>query len=77
MNIKKWFQSVELTANRAGFLLCGDLDVSKKMIAMEPGLPGDVAPTEKLKDVILFSISEPYFRLRESLGITFQAAAAY
>jgi tetratricopeptide (TPR) repeat protein len=77
VNIKKWFQSVELTACRAGFLLCGDLDVSKKMIAMEPGLPGDVAPTEKLKDVILFSISEPYFRLREALGITFQAAAAY
>jgi tetratricopeptide (TPR) repeat protein len=77
VNIKKWFQSVELTACRAGFLLCGDLDVSKKMITMEPGLPGDVSPTEKLKDVILFSISEPYFRLRESLGITFQAAAAY
>jgi hypothetical protein len=77
VNIKKWFQSVELTACRAGFLLCGDLEVSKKMIAMEPGLPGDVSPTEKLKDVVLFSISEPYFRLREALGITFQAAAAY
>ncbi|MBL8682696.1 MAG: tetratricopeptide repeat protein [Myxococcales bacterium] len=77
VNIKKWFQAVELTACRAGFLLCGDLDVTKKMMAMEPGLPGDVSPTDKLKDTILFSISEPYFRLRESLGITFQAAAAY
>ncbi len=76
LNIKKWFQSVELTACRAGFLLSGDLDVTRKMITMEPGLPGDVTPTEKLKDVLLFSISEPYFRLRETLGITFQSAAA-
>lgn len=76
VNLKKWFQAVELTANRAGFLLSGDLDVTRKMITMEPGLPGDVTPTEKLKDVLLFSISEQYFRLRETLGITFQSAAA-
>jgi tetratricopeptide (TPR) repeat protein len=76
VNIKKWFQSVELTACRAGFLLSGDLEVTKKMLALDPGLPGDVTPTEKLKDVILFSISESYFRLREALGITFQAASA-
>jgi hypothetical protein len=77
VNIKKWFQAVELTAARAGFLLSGDLDVAKKMLALEPGLPGDLSPNDKLKDVVLFSISEPYFRLREALGITFQAAAAY
>jgi hypothetical protein len=77
VNIKKWFQSVELTACRAGFLLSGDLDVAKKMLALETGLPGDVSPNEKLKDVVLFSISDQYFRLREALGITFQTAAAY
>jgi len=77
LNIKKWFQSVELTACRAGFLMCGDLEIVKKMLALEPMLPGDVPPPEKLKDVVLFSISESYFRLREALGITFQAAAAY
>ncbi len=76
-NIKRWYQSVELTAARAGFLLSGDLEVCKKMLAMEPGLPGDVSPGEKLKDVVLFSISENYFALREALGINFQSAAAY
>jgi tetratricopeptide (TPR) repeat protein len=75
VNIKKWFQAVELTSARAGFLLSGDLEVAKKMLALEPGLPGDLAPNEKLKDVVLFSISETYFRLREALGITFQSAA--
>ncbi|MDP3276511.1 MAG: hypothetical protein Q8Q09_15040 [Deltaproteobacteria bacterium] len=76
LNIKQWYQSVELTACRTGFLMCGDLDVTRKMLTMEPGLPGDVSPTDKLKDIILFSISERYFRLRETLGITFQSAAA-
>jgi tetratricopeptide (TPR) repeat protein len=76
-NIKRWYQTVELTAARAGFLLCGDLEIAKKMLALEPGLPGDVSPSEKLKDVILFSISDSYFALREALGINFQSAAAY
>lgn len=76
-NIKRWYQSVELTAARAGFLMCGDLEVARKMLSMEPGLPGDLSPTEKLKDVILFSISETYFELRDALGINFQSAATY
>ena len=57
--------------------MVGDLDVVKKMIALEPGLPGDLAANEKLKDVVLFSISENYFTLREALGINFQSAAGY
>ncbi|MBL8601844.1 MAG: tetratricopeptide repeat protein [Myxococcales bacterium] len=75
-NIKKWYQSVELTAARAGFLMVGDLDVVKKMIALEPGLPGDLAANEKLKDVVNFSVSEQYFSLRDALGINFQSAAS-
>jgi hypothetical protein len=75
-NIKKWYQSVELTAARAGFLMCGDLEITRKMLGMEPGLPGDLAPAEKLKDVVLFSMSETYFSLRETLGINFQVQSA-
>ena len=39
-NIKRWMQAVELTACRAGLLLCGDLEIAKKIIAAEPQLPG-------------------------------------
>jgi hypothetical protein len=46
------------------------------MLGMEPGLPGDLPPAEKLKDVILFSMSETYFSLRETLGINFQVQSA-
>ena len=35
-NIKRWVQTVEITACRAGLLLCGDLEIAKKIIAAEP-----------------------------------------
>ena len=54
-NIKRWMQAVEITACRAGLLLCGDLEIAKKIIAAEPQLPGDLPPPEKLKELIVFS----------------------
>jgi len=69
-DIKQWMQMVELTACRAGFLLCGDLEAAAKMIQAEPPFGAtDIPPKDKIKEVVLFSVSESYFRLRESLGI--------
>ena len=68
-DIKKWYQSVELTAVRAGFLMCGDLEAARKLIAMEPTLPEDPGPGEKLKHIVRFSMSEDYFELRQQLGV--------
>ncbi len=68
-NLKRWSQCVDITATRAGFLLCGDLEIAKKIIASEPQQPGDLPPQEKLKELILFSCSDQYFTLRQSLGI--------
>ena len=56
--------------------MCGDLEITRKMLALEPGLPGEFAPAGKLKDVVLFSMSETYFSLREALGINFQVQSA-
>ncbi|MEB2322623.1 MAG: tetratricopeptide repeat protein, partial [Sorangiineae bacterium] len=54
-NIKRWNQAVELTSCRAGLLVCGDLEVAKKVIGAEQSLPGDLSPAEKLKDLLVFS----------------------
>jgi hypothetical protein len=69
-NVKRWVQTVELTACRSGLLLCGDMDIAKKIIAAEPQQPGDLTAQEKLKDLLQFSVSEQYFNLRSALGIT-------
>lgn len=68
-NIKRWSQTVELTAARAGLLLSGDLEIAKKIIAAEQQLPGDLTPQEKLKELLVFAVSDAYFKLRAQLGI--------
>ncbi len=68
-NIKRWNQAVELTACRAGLLVCGDLDIAKKIIGAESQLPGDLSAAEKMKDLLTFSVSEHYAQLRKALGI--------
>ncbi|HEY8088683.1 MAG TPA: hypothetical protein VIF09_12580, partial [Polyangiaceae bacterium] len=68
-DLKRWMQAIEITASRAGLLLCADLEIAKKIIAAEPQQPGDLAPAEKMKELLVFSVSEQYFHLRKSLGI--------
>lgn len=68
-DIKVWLQSVELTACRAGFLVCNDLETAARMVTQLPAAAVDVPPKEKVKELVLFSVSEEYFTLREHLGI--------
>ncbi len=68
INIKRWVQATELSGCRAGFLMCGDLEIAKKVLLMEPQLPGDISPQEKLTELIVFSVSPDYFALRKALG---------
>jgi len=49
--------------------LCGDLEIAKKIIAAEQQLPGDLPPAEKMKELLVFSVSEQYFAVRKTLGI--------
>lgn len=70
-DIKRWIQAVELTACRAGFLVANDLESTVTMLSqLESAGPDDLSPNEKAKELILFSVSQEYFRLREAIGIT-------
>jgi hypothetical protein len=72
-DLKVWMQMVEVTAVRAGFLVCNDLEVARRMIqALPPEGAIDLPPKDKLKELVLFSVSESYFKLREALGIQIQ-----
>jgi golgin subfamily B member 1 len=69
-NIKRWAQAVETTAARAGLLLAGDLNVAKKIIVGEQQIPGDLSPQERLKELMLYTVSEDHMKLRKTLGIS-------
>ena len=68
-DLKRWMQAIDITACRAGLLLCADLEIAKKIIVAEPQLPGDLPPPDKMKELLVFSVSEQYFTLRKALGI--------
>jgi tetratricopeptide (TPR) repeat protein/tRNA A-37 threonylcarbamoyl transferase component Bud32 len=69
LDLKKWVASIDLTADRAGFLLAHDLGMATEVMrATEEG--ASVPVKERLKEVVLFSVSEEYFALREKLMIT-------
>ncbi|MCB9662249.1 MAG: tetratricopeptide repeat protein [Sandaracinaceae bacterium] len=72
-DVKVWMQCVESTAIRAGFLLCNDLETAANLVRqLPPAGTADLPPGDKLKELVLFSISEQYFALREGLGIQIQ-----
>ncbi len=68
LDLKKWTASVDLTADRIGFLLAHDLNLATEVIrATEDG--ASVPGKERVKEVVLFSVSEEYFEIRQKLGI--------
>ncbi|MDW8248277.1 MAG: tetratricopeptide repeat protein [Myxococcales bacterium] len=67
LDLRRWVSAIDLSADRAGFLLAHDLEVAAELIKAreEPTLPA----RERLKELVLFSVSEEYFHLRRKLGI--------
>jgi hypothetical protein len=74
INLKRWVLGVERTAMRMAFVLCGDLDTAGRMIRNEPVLMGAPTAKDKLKELILYSVSEEYFAVRKQLGLTIDQA---
>ncbi|MBI4956957.1 MAG: tetratricopeptide repeat protein [Myxococcales bacterium] len=68
-NLKRWTQCVETTAARAGLLLCGDLEVARRVIEAQPALPGDLTPQERIRELMTWVASDSYAYLRQSLGM--------
>jgi tetratricopeptide (TPR) repeat protein len=69
VDLNRWGHAVEATAHRVGFILCGDLEVAARMVSMEPVTVGGPQAKDKIKELVLYSISEDYFAVRQALGI--------
>lgn len=72
-DIKEWIRGVEFGACRAGFLCCNDLETASRMIKeTSSDASVEVPPGDKLRELIVFSVSESYFALRRALGVEVQ-----
>src|SRR5690625_503332 len=68
-NLSQWLVAVEHTAIRVGLLLCGDIHTAAACIESDLAPVGKASVKEKIRELVLFSISEEYFELRQSLGL--------
>jgi hypothetical protein len=69
LDLKKWVVAVDLTADRAGFLMSHDLQVAGELIKASGEDASAASVKERLKELILFATSEQYFALRAKLGL--------
>lgn len=69
-NLQRWSQAAEKTAARAGLLLSGDLGTALALLEAEEGPLGELG-----KDLLWFSVSDRYGKLRRQLGVAKTAAS--
>ncbi|XXX82260.1 tetratricopeptide repeat protein [Sorangium sp. So ce134] len=69
IDLKRWVSGVDLTADRAGFLLANDLELAQEMIKAADEASAAVPQKERLKELMLYAVSEEYFAIRKRLGI--------
>ncbi len=70
LDLKKWVAGVDLTADRIGLVVAHDLETANEIVKASDETSSAVPRDERLKQLTLYSISEPFFRLRRKLGIS-------
>ncbi|RLB59351.1 MAG: hypothetical protein DRI90_15505 [Deltaproteobacteria bacterium] len=70
IDLKKWVGGVDLSADRAGFLVCHDLEIACDMIKASDEESAAVPHRERILELTLFAVDPKYFHIRKRLGIT-------
>ena len=70
IDLGKWGHAVDAVAHRAGFVMCGDLEVAARSVVAEPVVVDGPTSKDKIKQLVLFSISEDYFAVRKQMELT-------
>jgi tetratricopeptide (TPR) repeat protein/tRNA A-37 threonylcarbamoyl transferase component Bud32 len=70
LDLKAWMAAVDLTADRLGFIVANDLKLANAVIEASPEDSASVSRKDRLRELLAYSTSEPYFELRRRLGIS-------
>lgn len=70
LDLKKWTAAVDLTADRVGFLLANDLELATAVVRASPEEAAAVPQKDRLRELHLYAVSEPYLTLRHKLGLS-------
>jgi golgin subfamily B member 1 len=69
INLTQWGFAVDYATNRAGFIMSGDLEVAARVVRSDQVVVGGPQIHQKIADLVLYSISEEYFAVREALEL--------
>ncbi len=69
-DIARWSHAVEFASHRAGFVVCGNLELTARAIAAEPPVVGAPTAKDKIRELVLFSASDQLFAIRAQMGLT-------
>lgn len=71
-NLSEWLTQVDHTSTRMGLLLCGDIHQAATSIKNDVNAIGKASVKDKIREMVLFSISDEYFQLRQELGLSIE-----
>lgn len=69
IDARPWLQGVAYTTTRAGFVLCDNLDIAAGLLTREGDEGSPISAKDRVKDLVAYSVSEPYLRLRKELSL--------
>jgi tetratricopeptide (TPR) repeat protein len=69
-NLSEWLTSVDHTSTRMGLIMCGDIHQAASCIKNDTNPVGKASAKDKIRELVLFSISDEYFQLRKALGLS-------
>jgi tetratricopeptide (TPR) repeat protein len=68
LDLFAWIRSVELTAQRAGLLLAGDLRIAMRLVKEEKRPLAELTVDDRRGDLLAYCASDRYANLRERMG---------
>jgi hypothetical protein len=69
LDLRPYLEAAEHTANRVGMLLCGDVEVAMRCLSQDQGGATRLPIRSKVRDLMLFCVSDAYSKLRAALGV--------
>ncbi len=70
LDLKKWIAAVDLTADRAGFIVSHDLRTTAEVLGATDENGAAVTNEDRFREIVLYAASQKYFQMRHRLGIT-------
>jgi tetratricopeptide (TPR) repeat protein len=70
LDISRWLESVEHTANRLGLIFANDLESAARSIKNETITFSRAKVQDRIRELVVFSLSAEYFHLRKALGLS-------